>query len=181
MHSFKIQTFDFCIAKSLYGFHFNPNGQTKKKEGKKKKQASEQNPPRPTESPALTFIFFRTCQAANLVKIHPASSDSFPNWMVKAILLPPAVTITSQSNGLLPSPHPLQLPALSSRFLRARQAAADRTARTRGTIREAWEQHLNLVPITPTTIWNSTDGLYAQNQTRLENLAQTVRPTGMRN
>lgn len=76
---------------------------------------------------------------------------TFQDKMAKVALLLPAEAIISfsslsQYNGLLPSPHPLQLLALPSfspsGYLRQRQAAADRTVQAREQLgkrgRDSW-------------------------------------------
>lgn len=99
-----------------------------------------------------TFIFFRIYQTANLVQILsfllPPSKTRWQKWHFCCQLKPSSLSLLSlsQYNGLLPSPHPLQLLALPSfspsGYLRQRQAAADRTVQAREQLgkrgRDSW-------------------------------------------
>lgn len=113
----------------------------------------------PSESVPRTFIFFTIYQTANLVPICLQFFDvTFQDKTAKVALLPAADAFISLSlslyNGLLPSP---RLPAAACSsfvpflwFSKAEAGCSWQGSAGQGTIKEAWERQLDLLPITLT-------------------------------
>lgn len=113
----------------------------------------------PTEYVPHTFIFFKLYQTANLVQnsvlrfLLPPFTTRWQKWH-SCRQLKPSSLFSLSIMVCFAAPRPLQLLALpsfsSSDFLKAEAGCSWQDSAGQGTIREAWERQLDLLPITLT-------------------------------